>query len=77
MNSSTDRVYETPTFDQLVSFVAVHLYGAAGMFPAQIERTRLLLEADDDWRKQWYRRHYETQRDIWQRADEEREKAAR
>lgn len=71
-----ERIYKSPTFDEIVSFAAVHLYGAAGMFPAQIERTRVLLEADGDWRKEWYRRHYETQRDVWQRADAER-KAAR
>lgn len=70
-----ERVYETPTFDQIVAFAAVHLYGTAGMFPAQIKRTRTLLEANADWRKEWYRRHYETQRDICQRADEERRAA--
>lgn len=71
-----EHVYESPTFDQIVSFAAVHLYGPAGLFRAQMDKTQQLLEADADFRKEWYQRHYETQRDIWKRADAER-KAAR
>lgn len=70
--SDEKRVYESPTFEQIVCFAAVHLYGPAGLFRAQMDKTQQLLEADADFRKEWYRRHYETQRDVWQRADAER-----